>query len=75
MTREGVKIVRDLFAQDAFKPYLGKPISPDEGVTSDADIEDWIAEQCRDGVPSDLELQDGHRPDGGGRPATKGARH
>jgi len=42
VTREGVKIVRNLFAQDAFKPYLGKPISPDAGVTSDADIEDWI---------------------------------
>ena len=42
VTREGVKIVRNLLAQDAFKPYLGKAMSPAEGVTTDADIEDWI---------------------------------
>jgi choline dehydrogenase len=42
VTREGVKIVRNLFAQDVFKPYLGKPISPDESVRTDVDIEDWI---------------------------------
>ncbi|MEQ9449622.1 MAG: GMC family oxidoreductase N-terminal domain-containing protein, partial [Rhodospirillaceae bacterium] len=37
VTREGVKIVRTLLKQDAFKPYLGKAMSPAEGVTSDAD--------------------------------------
>ena len=46
VTREGVKIVRNLFSQNAFKPFLGKPISPASGVTSDADIEDWVRDSA-----------------------------
>jgi len=38
--------VRNLFSQDAFKPFLGKAISPAPGVTSDADIEDWVRDSA-----------------------------
>ena len=31
VTREGVKIIKKIFSQRTiFKPYLGKPISPDK---------------------------------------------
>tara|TARA_Y100000590_G_scaffold468126_2_gene649633 strand:- start:1675 stop:3279 length:1605 start_codon:yes stop_codon:yes gene_type:complete len=42
VTREGVKIVNKIFSQDAFVPYLGKPISPKKQDLSDQEIENWI---------------------------------
>jgi len=42
VTREGVKIIKNIFSQDPFKPFLGKPISPDKFEQSDSEIEDWV---------------------------------
>ncbi len=40
--REAFKLVRDLFAQAAFKPWLGEPISPTAEVQTDDQIDAWI---------------------------------
>lgn len=40
--REGVKIGRELFAQQAFDPYRGDEYAPGKDVRTDAEIEDWI---------------------------------
>ena len=42
VTREGVKIIKKIFSQEPFKPYLGKPISPDKFEQNDSEIEDWV---------------------------------
>jgi choline dehydrogenase len=40
--RDGFKIIRNLFSQPAFKPWLGPPISPTDDVQSDDEIDAWI---------------------------------
>ena len=42
VTREGVKIIKKIFSQDPFKPFLGKPISPNKFEQNDSEIEDWV---------------------------------
>ena len=63
VTREGVKIIKNIFAQDPFKPYLGKPISPVKFDQNDEEIEEWIRQaaetvfhptsSCKMSIPSD----------------------
>ncbi len=40
--RDGVKILRDVFAQKAFDAYRGAELAPGPDVRSDAEIEAWI---------------------------------
>lgn len=40
--REGVKRLREVFAQAAFAPYRGEELSPGPGVRTDADIEAYV---------------------------------
>jgi choline dehydrogenase len=40
--REGVKIVREIFAQGPFDPFRGGEIDPGEALRSDADLDAWI---------------------------------
>jgi choline dehydrogenase len=40
--REGVKIVRDIFAQAAFDPYRGAELDPGTAVRTDGEIDAWI---------------------------------
>lgn len=40
--RDCLKIIRSLLEQDAFKPYLGEPISPTAEVRSDDEIDAWV---------------------------------
>lgn len=40
--RDCVKIIRGLFEQDSFKPFLGEPISPGDEVQSDDEIDAWV---------------------------------
>lgn len=40
--REGIKILRRVFAQSAFDPYRGRELSPGPDVSSDAEIETWL---------------------------------
>lgn len=40
--RDGVKILRDVFAQKAFDSYRGRELAPGPKVRSDAEIEAWI---------------------------------
>ena len=40
--RDCVKIIRGLFEQDSFKPFLGAPISPGDNVQSDDEIDAWV---------------------------------
>ena len=40
--RDGVRLVRDIMAQDAFATYRGGEISPGEDVQSNDDIDAWV---------------------------------
>ncbi len=40
--RDCVKTIRGLLAQDVFKPFLGKAISPGDDVQSDDEIDAWV---------------------------------
>ena len=40
--REGVKIVRNIFAQKAFDPYRGPELEPGGHIQSDEKIDEWI---------------------------------
>jgi len=40
--RDGVRLVRNIMAQDAFAPYRGGEISPGEAVQSDQGIDAWV---------------------------------
>lgn len=42
--REGVKIVRNILAQDAMAPYRGPEFSPGPDVQSDDEIDAWVRE-------------------------------
>ena len=37
-----MKIIRGLFQQDSFKPFLGAPISPGDDVQTDDEIDAWV---------------------------------
>ena len=41
--RRCIRLTRELFAQDAFRPYVGKEILPGDAVRSDAEIDQFIA--------------------------------
>ncbi|WP_408589903.1 choline dehydrogenase [Novosphingobium sp.] len=43
--RACVRLTREIFAQDAFKPWRGREIQPGEGVTSDAAIDAFIRQK------------------------------
>lgn len=40
--RAGIRLTREVLAQEAFKPYAGKEISPGPDVVTDADIDAWL---------------------------------
>jgi choline dehydrogenase len=40
--RAGVRLTREVLAQEAFKPYAGLELSPGPGVQSDAEIDAWL---------------------------------
>ncbi|WP_274424941.1 choline dehydrogenase [Chelativorans sp. YIM 93263] len=42
--RHCIRLTREIFAQDAFKPYRGHEISPGEDMTSDEALDDFIRE-------------------------------
>ena len=44
--REGLKVMRDVIGQDAFKPYRGPEMSPGESVKSDAEIDAFIRQNA-----------------------------
>jgi len=41
--RAGVRLLRRVFAQAAFDPYRGRELAPGPGVTSDDELDAWIA--------------------------------
>jgi len=41
--RDGLRLTREIFGQDAFRPYRGRELSPGAEVVSDADIDAWVA--------------------------------
>jgi choline dehydrogenase len=41
--RAGLRLTREIFAQPAFKPFLGEELSPGKQVQSDDEIDDWLA--------------------------------
>ncbi len=41
--RKGVRVLREIFAQKAFDPFRGAELAPGADVTSDADLDAWIA--------------------------------
>lgn len=44
--RDGIKICRDVLAQEAFDPYRGTEISPGRNVRSDAQIDDYVRQSA-----------------------------
>jgi choline dehydrogenase len=46
LTRRGVRILREVFAQAAFDPYRGREIMPGPGVQSDRDLNAWISAEA-----------------------------
>lgn len=40
--REGVKIGREIFSQNAFDPYRGSEFAPGAGIRTDAQIDEWV---------------------------------
>jgi choline dehydrogenase len=40
--RAGIRLTREVLAQEAFKPYAGREISPGPDVVSDAEIDAWL---------------------------------
>ena len=44
--RQGVKLVRELFAQPAFDPFRGPEVTPGPEVKTDADIDGFLAAQA-----------------------------
>jgi choline dehydrogenase len=40
--RDGVRLVRNIVAQDAFTPYRGEEISPGSGMVDDEGIQSWL---------------------------------
>ncbi|MBE9556447.1 MAG: choline dehydrogenase [Proteobacteria bacterium] len=61
--RNCIRLTREIFAQDAFKPFVGREISPGPHVESDEALNDYIREEvesafhpcgtCRMGAPDD----------------------
>jgi choline dehydrogenase len=61
--RDGVRLTREIFAQEAFDPYRGPELSPGPGVNSDAEIDAYLRRKaesayhpsctCRMGADSD----------------------
>ena len=43
VVREGLRVVREIFAQSAFEPYRGEEIAPGPAVQSDAEIDAYVA--------------------------------
>jgi len=41
--REGIRRLREVFTQRAFDPYRGPELAPGPGITSDADLDAWLA--------------------------------
>nr|WP_264754833.1 GMC oxidoreductase [Marinobacter sp. LV10R510-11A] len=41
--RDGLRLTRELFAQPAFDPFRGEEVSPGPDVTTDDEIDDWVA--------------------------------
>jgi choline dehydrogenase len=41
--RDGLRLTRELFAQPAFDPFRGEEVSPGSDVTTDDEIDDWVA--------------------------------
>lgn len=46
MTRDSIKITRDVFAQDAMKPYVEAELFPGPNVRTDAEIDQYIRESA-----------------------------
>jgi choline dehydrogenase len=44
--RQGIRLVRDIFGQDAFKPYFKHEIQPGDAAQSDESIDDFIREHA-----------------------------
>lgn len=62
--RQGIRLVRDIFRQDAFKPYFKHEIQPGDDAQSDENLDDFIREHaesayhpcgtCKMGARNDL---------------------
>jgi len=44
--RRGVRLTREIFSQDAFKPFVKHEIQPGDGLQSDADIDGFIRDHA-----------------------------
>jgi choline dehydrogenase len=41
-----LRLTREIFAQPAFRPFLGEELSPGKQVQSDEEIDDWLAQSA-----------------------------
>ena len=44
--RTAIRLTREIFAQEAFAPFVRSEIQPGEGAVSDADLDDFVAEHA-----------------------------
>jgi len=44
--RTAIRLTREIFVQDAMKPYAGRELKPGAGVQSDAEIDGFVRESC-----------------------------
>ncbi len=47
--RDGIRLTREIFAQPAFDPYRGEELAPGKDVTSDDEMDHWVADNAETG--------------------------
>jgi choline dehydrogenase len=47
--RDGIRLTREIFAQAAFDPYRGAEIAPGKDVTTDDELDHWVADNAETG--------------------------
>ena len=47
--RDGVRLTREIFAQQAFDPYRGEELAPGKDVQTDDEIDHWVADNAETG--------------------------
>ena len=71
---EGLRILREILAAPALKPFVVDEVDPGAKVASDDELLDYLPAHRQHGLSSDLDLPDGQRSPRGGRSAAACAR-
>ena len=47
--RDGIRLTREIFSQEAFAPYRGKELAPGKDVQTDDEMNEWVAQSAETG--------------------------